>query len=296
MRHCTVIGLLLCTLSATPAAAGERPPADLGSAVREIFAAKCVQCHAATLARPKGKFGYVLDLPRIASNPKMVARSDPAHSKLWEVINAGDMPPDDAKAGPLADSQKLAIRAWIEAGAPAPRAALRPTAESGAVDVSMEQLVEPDPDARPASLITRLLQWIGKLHVLVVHFPIALTAAAAGLESWRIFRKSAGVSPVVRFCIFFGAAGAVVAAALGWIHAPYSGYATGAAGALRLHRWAGVAAATGAVIAAALSEADAHRGRRTLMFRVALFATALLTGAAGHLGGSLVYGDDFLHW
>jgi hypothetical protein len=108
-----------------------------------------------------------------------------------------------------------------------------------------------------------------------------------------MLRKSEGISPVVRFCIFFGAAGALAAASLGWIHAPSSGYA---AGAVRLHRWVGVAATTGTILAAALSESDVRRGRRSLLFRATLFATALLIGATGHLGGSLVYGDDFLRW
>ena len=122
MRHCPLIGLMFCALCASAgfAVAGESRAADLGSAVREIFAVKCVQCHSASLPRPKGKFGYVLDLPRIAANPRLVVPSDAAHSKLWQKIEEGDMPPDDAKAGPLSDAQKLTIRAWIEAGAPAP--------------------------------------------------------------------------------------------------------------------------------------------------------------------------------
>ena len=296
MRHCPLIGLMICTLCASAgfAAGAKSPSADLGSAVREIFAVKCVQCHAASLPRPKGKFGYVLDLPRIAANPRLVVRSDAAHSELWKKIDEGDMPPDDAKAGPLTDAQKLTIRAWIDAGAPAPALALAaPQMVLASADSEREQPRASDSQEQGPSISRRLLRWLGKLHVLVVHFPIALTAAAAGVESWWMLRKSKGISPVVRFCIFFGAAGAVAAASLGWIHAPSSGYA---AAAVRLHRWVGVAATSGTILAAALSESDAHRGRRSLLFRATLFTTALLIGATGHLGGSLVYGDDFLHW
>ena len=295
-RGITWVALVLCTLS-EPAAtiAGERTHADVGSEVREIFAVKCTQCHSADLPRPKGKFGYVLDLPRVAANPRLIVPSDPAHSKLWQQIESGDMPPDDAKAGPLSDSEKQTIRSWIEAGAPGP--ALSPRqADSKLPELAFGQTSLQIPRVHTLSFGRRLLRLAGKLHVLVIHFPIALIAAAAGVESWWMMRRSPGMSPLVRFCILCGAAGALLAAVLGWIHAPFSGYESSASGLLLLHRWAGVIAAAGAVVAAALSELDGVRGRRSMLFRATLFATALLIGVTGHLGGSLVYGDDFFRF
>jgi hypothetical protein len=50
------------------------------------------------------------------------------------------------------------------------------------------------------------------------------------------------------------------------------------------------------VVAALVSEIDTYRRRRSLLFRLVLFAAALLIGAAGHFGGSLVHGDDFFAW
>ena len=38
--------------------------------VHDIFEAKCLDCHGPELPRPKGKFGYVLDLKRVAENPE----------------------------------------------------------------------------------------------------------------------------------------------------------------------------------------------------------------------------------
>src|SRR5947209_6323206 len=164
-----------------------------------------------------------------------------------------------------------------------------------APDQPAESTTEP-PARHGPSLTRRIERWLGKFHVLAVHFPIGLITAAAAAESWRMLRRNPGGSAVVRFCVSFGAVGAVGAALLGWVHAPFSGQETSAATILSLHRWIGVAAAAGAVVAAALSELDHVRQRRSALFRAALFGTALFVGAAGHLGGALVYGDDFLHW
>ncbi len=93
---------------------------DIASAVRAIFAAKCTECHGADLAQPEGRFGYVLDLARIAGNPEMVIPSSPGESELWELVRRGEMPPAGASAGPLSGQEKETIRSWIAAGAPAP--------------------------------------------------------------------------------------------------------------------------------------------------------------------------------
>ncbi|HSU65767.1 MAG TPA: hypothetical protein VLJ39_02745 [Tepidisphaeraceae bacterium] len=281
--HLAVLLALLfapVSFAATPAA--QPNPPDLGTQVRRVFADKCVECHSPGLSHPKGKFGYVLDLSRVAANPKIVVRFDPAASKLWKQIEDGDMPPDDAEAGPLTDPQKRLIHLWVEAGAPAPL-----TAQIDPV-VASEPLV-----VAPQSMLTRTLRMIGKLHVLIIHFPIALLAAAAIAESWRIWTGRKGQSPVVRFCVLTGAAAAIVAAAVGWIHASYGGFGADSSQALMLHRWLGTAAGIGAVVTAAACEWDVLRERRTVLFRGILFASAAMVGAAGHFGGMLVYGADF---
>jgi mono/diheme cytochrome c family protein len=269
----------LWAIAATP----HRPP-DLGTQVRTLFAAKCVECHAAKLQRPKGKFGYVLDLKRIAANPKFVVPFDPEASKLWTQIEDAEMPPDDAKEGSLTEAEEHLVRLWVEAGAPAPLTASL-AAESVAATL----------DQTTPTLATRLLQLLGKLHVLVIHFPIALLAAAAIGESWWMWKRYPGMSPFVRFCVLLGGAGAIVAAVLGWIHASYGGFGNSGQ-AMMLHRWLGTTAAVGALLTLAASEWDVIRRHRSVLFRGVLFASAAIVGAAGHFGGMLVYGNDFFHF
>ena len=261
-------------------ASGAAPAGDPAAEVRAVFSAKCAGCHGPNLAKPKGRFGYVLDLARVASNREMVVPGAPAESELWDLVRRGEMPPDDSPTGPLAADQKETIRAWIAAGAPATAADALPAATAA--------------DASPtgASALTPPLRRLGRLHVVLVHFPIALLIAAVAGEVWSIRRGRTTLAPAVHFCVVLGASGAVTAAALGWLHA-WGGVGVGMPVTLGLHRWLGTATAGWAVLAAVLSARDERRGVRSGWFRAALLAAVVLVGATGHFGGVLVFGDDF---
>jgi hypothetical protein len=132
-----VLGLAILGVSLRRSPAGEPEPssvvasqgspttptngtaANLASAVRNIFSAKCTECHGSDLPRPKGRFGYVLDLERLSGNSHLVVPFKPGESKLWELVHDEEMPPTYAKAGPLTKEQKEVIRMWIESGSPA---------------------------------------------------------------------------------------------------------------------------------------------------------------------------------
>jgi uncharacterized membrane protein len=256
-----------------PAAFG---PPDAGDRAAGVFAAKCVECHSADLPHPKGKFGYVLDLPRVAANPKLLVPHHPEKSKLWKLIADGDMPPDNARAGPLTGREMTAVREWIEAGAPPAQHASGPREQQ-----------------RPPSFAIRLSEWLARFHVVVVHFPIALLLAAALAEAAIMLRRATELASSARFCVRLGAAGAVAAAALGWARAGFGAYRGDGGVTLALHRWVGIAACLCAVVAAVLSFQRRPTGR---LFRATLFGSAALVGLAGHLGGLTVYGDAYFRW
>jgi len=271
------IGLCCLPLPVVPAEQDD----DVAARALAVFSAKCAGCHGPKLARPRGRFGYVLDLARVAANREMVVPSSPSESELWQLVHRSEMPPADAPAGSLSDGEKEAIRAWIAAGAPSATAAAAPTeAEVG-------------PSRPTHSLRATLFRWLGPLHLIILHFPIALLIAAATTEFWRALRGGRGPTREVRYCVMLAAASAVITASLGWIHAA-NGYGTGAPRLLIMHRWIGTAAAVMAVAAAAFSEWDERRGVRSMWFRAWLFAASLLVAIEGHFGGMLVHGDDFL--
>jgi uncharacterized membrane protein/YHS domain-containing protein len=132
----------------------------------------------------------------------------------------------------------------------------------------------------------------GKLHIVVVHFPIALIILAGLLELLRFRKPRPG--DVTYFCLIVGAAAAVVAAVLGWIDA--GNLFGGVSGkTLFLHRWLGITLAAGAVLMVVV--ATVARARPSPFIsrtaRAGMVFCALLVAVVGHFGGTLSYGEDY---
>ena len=102
-------------VSRTQSSSRVRNPAN---EVRIVFQAKCAGCHGPDLPKPQGRFGYVLDLRRLAADREKVIPGRPSESELWQMVEHDEMPPADSPHGPLPLAQKEAIRAWIADGAP----------------------------------------------------------------------------------------------------------------------------------------------------------------------------------
>jgi len=281
--------ILMLTLAATPGAY------DPAAHVRDILATKCTQCHGATLPHPKGRFGFITDLRRLAKDPDYIVPGNPDSSYLWNQIDDGEMPPKKAKAGPLTDDEKAAIQAWIKDGATPPLVD-EPLPAPAVGDESSRAGDRAGRDtadaAAPHSVFDRAAAFVGKLHILTIHFPIALLVAAAAAESWATVRRRVQPLEVVRFCLWLGAAAAVASAGLGWLHAHYMDEESEQL--LLIHRWIGTAVGVLAPLVAAMAERDARQGARRTLIRWSIIGLGLLVGAAGHFGGLLVYGANFL--
>lgn len=85
-----------------------------------------------------------------------------------------------------------------------------------AADVMADMGHDHDADNSDKSLDQRLLIWLGKLHVTVIHFPIAMIIGAFALELLGIGQRRATWRSAARIMLVVGAIGAVVAATLGW--------------------------------------------------------------------------------
>ena len=288
------VGALCLGLPAAPfqpraQAAGGAPAASADSPlawqVYRVFETHCVECHGGHLTRPKGKFGYVLDLRRLVTEKKVVP-GDPEGADLFYMLRSVDpeekMPPPDSDLEPLTTAQIETIRQWIAAGAQ--------------VDVTAGT-DPPERHAEPAREQASFgaARFIGRLHPLLVHFPIALLvcAFAAGLGA-RLAPARTWLAGMARGCLWVGALAAPLAAACGWLNARFEGYA---AGTVETHRWLGVSTAAVALLALLALEFSLRRrtasGPWRMLALLLLAAAAILVGLAGHTGGLLAYGADY---
>lgn len=138
-----------------------------------------------------------------------------------------------------------------------------------------------------------LLDYVARLHPLVIHFPIALLIVAAGLEAWGRRRPSAALAGTIRLLVHLGAASIALAALSGWLLADQTRRPPELQGALAWHRWLGVATLLAAGLACAAvrqrtPSASWHRLRTAIVV-----GAALLVAVTGHLGGLLVWGLDY---
>src|SRR5688572_4188479 len=147
------------------------------------------------------------------------------------------------------------------------------------------------------------MQTLGRFHVAVVHFPIALLLVAGVVELWRSLRRNRQPSPTAVACLVIGGVTAVISSALGWIHKDFTSQR---GTALTLHLWLGIAAAATALVALAAFAAIGSEpkpwekveqtwyGRRVRMYRFVTLACAVLVAATGHFGGTLTHGEGYL--
>ena len=135
---------------------------------------------------------------------------------------------------------------------------------------------------------------LGRLHPLMVHFPLALAIVAAIVELWRAMRRYELPSPFAVTALWFAAVGGVGAACSGWANAAYSGESTSVD--LFIHRWGGVAVAV-LLVALAVTGTTASRAGHAAwsgIWRMGLVLCAGTVAAVGHFGGNLVHGEGYV--
>jgi uncharacterized membrane protein len=140
-------------------------------------------------------------------------------------------------------------------------------------------------EATPFSL-TDLL---GRLHPALVHFPIALFLTAGLAELLLLARPASGLEPTVRFLVYVGAAGGLLAALMGWLAAGIR--LSDRSETLGLHRWTGTGIALAGVVAAIVAY-RASQGRMLIRLILAGMAIALLF--QGYWGAEMSLGPNHM--
>ena len=142
-------------------------------------------------------------------------------------------------------------------------------------------------DRSQMSFFARLVDWFGRLHPLIVHFPIAFFPAAL-ITAIAGKRRPSFAAPV-QFLVVAGGIFAPIAAGAGWLAAMASEPET----VLNYHRWLGVAIAfAGAGLAIwAWRRPWEDRGAGMIL---ALTVMTVAIGVQGFLGAGLTHGMEHM--
>lgn len=285
-------------LAAAEPALGSTPTSDqiFAHGAFEVFRRSCAECHDDASARRTKGFGYVLDLKQLVANPDYIVPGSADESELFLSMIGESfydfMPPDDAESPMPTPADIAMVRAWIEAGAPT----LAPvddtatsTADSGTAGSDTGTL-------GPEHIVTDedkefvFEHFLGHLHPLLVHFPIALLTVAMMSEVLlALCTGMTWLAGATRFSLWISAPAGILAAVTGWVNADISGRDE----SVFNHRWLGVATAVLAVIALGVCEWSVRSGKRRLLLAILIIGAALVA-IAGHTGGELVYGEGYL--
>lgn len=132
-----------------------------------------------------------------------------------------------------------------------------------------------------------LLLFLGRLHPLVVHLPIGILLLLALLELAGCWSRFPRLSEAQRTAVLAaGAIASLLAAGLGWLLAERGDFS---GTLLERHQLLGFLTVAGAI---ALLVVHGLRWRRA--YAPLLAATVALLSAAGHYGGAMVHGEDYL--
>ncbi len=275
--------LLACSFAQAaqvhPAPEGEKQ--KLTEEVYRIFEAKCADCHGSHLPKPKGKFGYVLDLARVAKNSEYIERGNPAGSELYQMVLHNEMPGEDADVPPLTPEELKVIERWVLIGAPTrlPETFVPATPGTKSLTASIP-------------LTRRVLNWLGKFHPVSTHLPVGLLMAAVLAEAIAWWLRRAEWLLLVRFLVILGALSSVPTATLGWLANFPTTPGSQLALVYSIHKWLGTATAAWALTCAILlCMGDCPEGSPArIRFRGALLLGAAMISITGFLGGAMTFG------
>ncbi len=140
------------------------------------------------------------------------------------------------------------------------------------------------------------LTLFGRMHPSLIHFPIAFIVFALVTEVVSLFWKKPEVRWAALFLLVSAGVTAIPAAVAGWVLSgdmPFSGRM---AEIMTMHAWVGTAVIVAVWPLVFLRRwLDKHPSRNgRIIFLAALGILVVAVALTGHLGGSMVYGPDFL--
>ncbi len=140
-----------------------------------------------------------------------------------------------------------------------------------------------------------MLLFLGRWHPLLVHLPIGMLVLSFLFALLGQRKSYTALTPAVAVTLLFGAAAAVLSSISGYLLSLNGGYD---AQTLSLHQWLGISVALVSILCWLLYrkpvvEKDLLGPLRKVRFALLTLMVALLC-LAGHFGGTLTHGEDYL--
>jgi len=198
---------------------------------------------------------------------------------------------------PRAALAVLSLLAWLPLAGPP--ALAQPPPPAAAVDDDEVEEATPTVTAAPAAP-ARLgaLELVGRVHPLLVHFPIAWLILLAMIDAVALLLRRPGWDRVGWPLLALTVASFVAAAVTGLIRGGHvlAGASAELSARVLLHRNSALATAGVVLLALALRTWRRNRlaGAARLVYLVLLAAALGLVGLTGHLGGELSLGEGYL--
>lgn len=152
-------------------------------------------------------------------------------------------------------------------------------------------------EGKAALPLAKIFDWrkfLAPFHSVVLHYPIGFVTLAFVLEIYSLRHGSPQLRKIITLVIILSAITSVLAAGLGWLRATDGGYDPRT---LELHRWYGVSVVAITLVALWVQGQASRRessGVLLQVYRVLLVVNLAVLVAAGHQGGNLTHGSNYL--
>lgn len=171
------------------------------------------------------------------------------------------------------------------------QAATSSGADAQVMHETMGEMMMNEKDRSQMNFVKRLLDWFGRTHPVIVHFPIAFFPAA--LFTAVVGRRRPTFGAPVQFLVVAGGIVAPIAAIFGWLNGGFS--LTDSDPLMMFHRWLGTAIGIGGLLMAIWAWRRPWEDRGAGMI-VALSVMTITIVVQGWFGGALVHGIEHMNW
>jgi uncharacterized membrane protein/YHS domain-containing protein len=138
------------------------------------------------------------------------------------------------------------------------------------------------------------LSLLGKFHPAIIHFPIAGIFFAFFLQMLAHVKNNDELHQSIKLILILTTVFTFLAGVSGWINASGQGLDSPDIEGINLHRWFGISTSVSILLCTLLQRKDDHKNSLLYALYIGLLIiSVILASITGHLGGILVFGEQY---